>query len=327
MRKILETKNERVNHVTGEVEETSVTRVFTKTETQEKFFKLFAKETAMLFSLENASDFSLLFGIIYYCSSPSNFFYFTSHTKAILAEKLCMHRNTISLSFKRLIEKKVVLSPKEEDKRKEYMLNPNIFGTGGFKNIEELRQVAVLHYNFQDFSIKKEIGTTRVLEGGKDLLNNPRDYQIKNIEEISDGTSRIKDIEVQKISKDQEKNEEIISVGEHSSNQLPFFRNNEKDVIDAEISEDDEKKAKITENSTEKTNQSPEEIRVRLLELENRKLELAQREKEMEIEKLKVEAKIKELDLRDKEANVNLKRVNIQEALIEQGKFNEAMRL
>lgn len=322
MRKILESKSEKVNHLTGEVEETSVTRVFTKTETQEKFFKLFAKETAMLFSLENASDFSLLFGIIYYCSSPSNLFYFNSHTKLILSEKLNIHRNTISLSFKRLLEKKVILEPKEESKIKEYMLNPNIFGSGGFKNIEELRQVAVLHYNFRDFSVKKEIGSTRIFEGGKDLLTNPRDYQIKNIEESNNGISRVKEIEIQKITN--KEYDDVIRIDAPGANQLPFFKedHNEKEsTIEADYVET----SIDNENKTQNDYESMDKIK--LLELENKKLELAQKDKEIELEKMKVEAKMKELELRDKEATLELKKIEIQEALIKQGRLDEAMKL
>lgn len=262
---LVKSEKELVNHETGEIISRENTRV-TKEKNREKFIKIFIDNLDYIIEALKPIEKSIFF-ILMQQMNYHNVIAINSTIRKTAQIGLNLSQPAVSKGINALIEKRVLIKI-DEDKAenfgvsyytgKEYLVNPQLIGSGSFKELSQIRRVITTTYDFNKLETTKEIKSAYAYSGFEEVEENLDKHEIKQItSEVSpDGRSR----------------ETEILIGE---------KNND-DVIDVEAGVAESKKSDVEiENENLR-------LKIKALELEkvNKELENAKLDKEIELTKL-----------------------------------------
>ena len=197
-----------------------------------------------------------------------------------LRKEICIKYNispsTISNGIKGLVQKGVLLELTDTLKEKMdihmnngYLINPDIAGKGSFNELQRLRQEVYIDYDFEKLEIKKSYTAKSQYEGFDEITENMDKHEVKQIKQINspDGVTQ--------------KTEILIAEKEH---------------VDAEVIAND----KMAEDENKENLQQPEPndrekelLKLKIMQLENEKMQALIAQKDAEIARLEAEKKLR----------------------------------
>lgn len=178
-----------VDYSTGEIASKRETKIVKVEKDSDKFFKLFVDNMGVLYGLQNASSFKVLFSILNGATTRENLVFLGFGMRSRLCNSLGIHLNVFARGLKELIEKGIIKKTQDKDY---FVLNPYIFGQGSFIDVEKLRQSIEVEYDFKSGEIRRTISADSITSFGMHILQNPQKYEVSSIEQEQDnGDSNI----------------------------------------------------------------------------------------------------------------------------------------
>lgn len=182
---------------TGEIlKDTSVDVI--KAKRRDNFIKIFVTNLDFLGANLNNAERQVLVGLLA-AVDYQNIVYIHSELRKDLERRYGISQATITSGIKGLKEKKVLLELTSNLREKleiyannAFLINPDIAGKGSFNELKKLRQEISIEYNFDNLEIKRSFYTKSEYDGFSEILNNPKEHELKQItNEVSpDGKSR-----------------------------------------------------------------------------------------------------------------------------------------
>lgn len=162
-----ETKTQ--NNETGEVKETSTTKVF-KAEAEPNYIKLYLQDISYLKRLPKGSD-SIIYELLKYINYEQEII-INSHIKKKIATALKLNEKTINNSITNLVKNEILI----RIDRGVYQINSFIFGKGSWKDIIKHRKSLKLEI-FYEYQRERTIKTTtkeqeNIKELAQEILKN-----------------------------------------------------------------------------------------------------------------------------------------------------------
>lgn len=272
---LINTERIAVDYQTGEVVYKEALKV-TKEKNKEKFIKIFIDNLDYIIEALKPIEKSIFFVLIHQMNYH-NVVILNSTTRKTTQKALNLSQSAVSKGINALIDKKVLIKIEETKAKefnvpyftdKEYLVNPQLIGSGSFKDLSRIRHIVTTTYDFNKLETTKEIEASYVYSEFDEVSKELENHEVKQI--------------TKQISPDKKNTSTEILLGEKNSN----------DVIDIETS------AAIANSEKSDLEQQNENLEIELrikeaeneskrLDIEYKRLENAKLDKEIELMKLK----------------------------------------
>lgn len=272
---LINTEKIAVDYQTGEVVYKEALKV-TKEKNKEKFIKIFIDNLDYIIEALKPIEKSIFF-VLMHQMNYHNVVILNSTTRKTTQKALNLSQSAVSKGINALIDKKVLIKIEETKAKefnvpyftdKEYLVNPQLIGSGSFKDLSRIRHIVTTTYDFNKLETTKEIEASYVYSEFDEVSKDLENHEVKQI--------------TRQISSDEKNTSTEILLGEKNSN----------DVIDIETS------AAIANSEKSDLEQQNENLEIELrikeaeneskrLDIEYKKLENAKLDKEIELMKLK----------------------------------------
>lgn len=272
---LINTERIAVDYQTGEVVYKEALKV-TKEKNKEKFIKIFIDNLDYIIEALKPIEKSIFF-VLMHQMNYHNVVILNSTTRKTTQKALNLSQSAVSKGINALIDKKVLIKIEETKAKefnvpyftdKEYLVNPQLIGSGSFKDLSRIRHIVTTTYDFNKLETTKEIEASYVYSEFDEVSKDLENHEVKQI--------------TKQISPDKKNTSTEILLGEKNSN----------DVIDIETS------AAIANSEKSDLEQQNENLEIELrikeaeneskrLDIEYKRLENAKLDKEIELMKLK----------------------------------------
>ena len=272
---LINTERIAVDYQTGEVVYKEALKV-TKEKNKEKFIKIFIDNLDYIIEALKPIEKSIFF-VLMHQMNYHNVVILNSTTRKTTQKALNLSQSAVSKGINALIDKKVLIKIEETKAKefnvpyftdKEYLVNPQLIGSGSFKDLSRIRHIVTTTYDFNKLETTKEIEASYVYSEFDEVSKDLENHEVKQI--------------TRQISSDEKNTSTEILLGEKNSN----------DVIDIETS------AAIANSEKSDLEQQNENLEIELrikeaeneskrLDIEYKRLENAKLDKEIELMKLK----------------------------------------
>lgn len=272
---LINTERIAVDYQTGEVVYKEALKV-TKEKNKEKFIKIFIDNLDYIIEALKPIEKSIFF-VLMHQMNYHNVVILNSTTRKTTQKALNLSQSAVSKGINALIDKKVLIKIEETKAKefnvpyftdKEYLVNPQLIGSGSFKDLSRIRHIVTTTYDFNKLETTKEIEASYVYSEFDEVSKDLKNHEVKQI--------------TKQISPDKKNTSTEILLGEKNSN----------DVIDIETS------AAIANSEKSDLEQQNENLEIELrikeaeneskrLDIEYKRLENAKLDKEIELMKLK----------------------------------------
>lgn len=259
---------------TGEVlKDTTV--VITKAKKRDNFIKIFVDNIDFLGAGLNNAERQVLVGFLAKVDYQ-NVVYVHSELRKEICIKYNISPSTISNGIKGLVQKGVLLELTDGLKEKMdihmnngYLINPDIAGKGSFNELQKLRQEIYIDYDFEKLEIKKSYTAKSQYEGFDEITENMDKHEVKQIKQSNspDGVTQ--------------KTEILIAEKEH---------------VDAEVIVNDKLMENVNKENIqqiEPNDREKELLKLKIMQLENEKMQALIAQKDAEIARLEAEKKLR----------------------------------
>lgn len=259
---------------TGEVlKDTTV--VITKAKKRDNFIKIFVDNIDFLGAGLNNAERQVLVGFLAKVDYQ-NVVYVHSELRKEICIKYNISPSTISNGIKGLVQKGVLLELTDGLKEKMdihmnngYLINPDIAGKGSFNELQKLRQEIYIDYDFEKLEIKKSYTAKSQYEGFDEITENMDKHEVKQIKQSNspDGVTQ--------------KTERLIAEKEH---------------VDAEVIVNDKLMENVNKENIqqiEPNDREKELLKLKIMQLENEKMQALIAQKDAEIARLEAEKKLR----------------------------------
>lgn len=272
---LINTERIAVDYQTGEVVYKEALKV-TKEKNKEKFIKIFIDNLDYIIEALKPIEKSIFF-VLMHQMNYHNVVILNSTTRKTTQKALNLSQSAVSKGINALIDKKVLIKIEETKAKefnvpyftdKEYLVNPQLIGSGSFKDLSRIRHIVTTTYDFNKLETTKEIEASYVYSEFDEVSKDLENHEVKQI--------------IKQVSPDEKNTSTEILLGEKNSN----------DVIDIETS------AVIANSEKSDLEQQNENLEIELrikeaeneskrLDIEYKRLENAKLDKEIELMKLK----------------------------------------
>ena len=272
---LINTEKIAVDYQTGEVVYKEALKV-TKEKNKEKFIKIFIDNLDYIIEALKPIEKSIFF-VLMHQMNYHNVVILNSTTRKTTQKALNLSQSAVSKGINALIDKKVLIKIEETKAKefnvpyftdKEYLVTPQLIGSGSFKDLSRIRHIVTTTYDFNKLETTKEIEASYVYSEFDEVSKDLENHEVKQI--------------TRQISSDEKNTSTEILLGEKNSN----------DVIDIETS------AAIANSEKSDLEQQNENLEIELrikeaeneskrLDIEYKRLENAKLDKEIELMKLK----------------------------------------
>lgn len=275
-------KNERdiINHATGEIISNETSKLV-REKNREKFIKVFVDNLDYLIdnftTMEKNVFLSLIKEMNYY-----NVIKLDSGLRKTIQVSADISQGTVSKAINSLIDKKALIKIEEKNKDdfkisfftgKEYVVNPQLVGSGSFKELSKMRQIVVMDYDFDNFKSTKEITVETAYSGFDEISQNLDKYKLESIFQKKEGKNTYNEITIS------EKDDDIfdVEIDEEKSNNQNFItesissKTNKEEKLKSRSDKELEYAIIIAQNEAKKLEIEDKKLDIELLKLKNNK--------------------------------------------------------
>ncbi|EDO7551997.1 hypothetical protein GM781_08790 [Campylobacter jejuni] len=181
---------EKVDNITGEVT-TIVSSFLQKEKTKDDFIKLFVENINYL--TDNLSNSALRVVLMMFKNlNYQNIFHYNSDFVSYFTNKKILGKSSVYRAIKELEDKNVIFKITKEQQEEydiispnSYIMNPQIIGKGSFKDLKKLRQTTIKEFDFEKLEMVQKVEVESEYEGLEEVKENPENYYIEDIKQIS----------------------------------------------------------------------------------------------------------------------------------------------
>ncbi|MCR6585672.1 hypothetical protein [Campylobacter insulaenigrae] len=181
---------EKVDNITGEVT-TIVSSFLQKEKTKDDFIKLFVENINYL--ADNLSNSALRVVLMMFKNlNYQNIFHYNSDFVSYFTNKKILGKSSVYRAIKELEDKNVIFKITKEQQEEydiispnSYIMNPQIIGKGSFKDLKKLRQTTIKEFDFEKLEMIQKVEVEGKYEGLEKVKENPENYHIEDIKQIS----------------------------------------------------------------------------------------------------------------------------------------------
>ncbi|EOX4551362.1 hypothetical protein A0M39_02395 [Campylobacter jejuni] len=231
--------------ITGEVIERNQI-IVRKVQTRESFIKLFTENIHYIINLEPQEKtlfFTLLSSVDY-----KNVVRFDKSMKQNIILDKVLSRAGMYRALNGLIEKKVIFKIDRDFVKSYagvgsddcYLFNPNLVGRGSWNDLKNLRHTITREWDFENLEVRENLEIEEEYLGLDEIKNNQKQYQVKEINQEHDETTKVKNTEIVI----EEKNNSI-------NNQYSFDKKEEPNINKKTLISNDTQPALFDENQKE----------------------------------------------------------------------------
>ena len=215
---LLKKERETINHQTGELISKEDLKI-SKEKNREKFIKVFIDNLDYIIEALKPIEKSIFF-VLMYQMNYHNIISLNSTIRKTIQISLGLSQSAVSKGINALIEKKVLLKVEEENAEKfhisfwtdrEFLINPQLIGSGSFKELSKIRRVITTTFDFDTFEATKEIDSAYVYSDFEEVGQNLENYEIKQIENKSSSDQKNSETQILIGEKDLAEEAEVIS--------------------------------------------------------------------------------------------------------------------
>ncbi|EAJ5063499.1 hypothetical protein DKK28_07545 [Campylobacter coli] len=183
--------------ITGEVIERNQI-IVRKVQTRESFIKLFTENIHYIINLEPQEKtlfFTLLSSVDY-----KNVVRFDKSMKQNIILDKVLSRAGMYRALNGLIEKKVIFKIDRDFVKSYagvgsddcYLFNPNLVGRGSWNDLKNLRHTITREWDFENLEVRENLEIEEEYLGLDEIKNNQKQYQVKEINQEHDETTKVK---------------------------------------------------------------------------------------------------------------------------------------
>lgn len=187
--------------ITGEVIERNQI-IVRKVQTRESFIKLFTENIHYIINLEPQEKtlfFTLLSSVDY-----KNVVRFDKSMKQNIILDKVLSRAGMYRALNGLIEKKVIFKIDRDFVKSYagvgsddcYLFNPNLVGRGSWNDLKNLRHTITREWDFENLEVRENLEIEEEYLGLDEIKNNQKQYQVKEINQEHDETTKVKNTEI-----------------------------------------------------------------------------------------------------------------------------------
>ncbi|EIW2369550.1 hypothetical protein MBY99_001864 [Campylobacter coli] len=187
--------------ITGEVIERNQI-IVRKVQTRESFIKLFTENIHYIINLEPQEKtlfFTLLSSVDY-----KNVVRFDKSMKQNIILDKVLSRAGMYRALNGLIEKKVIFKIDRDFVKSYagvgsddcYLFNPNLVGRGSWNDLKNLRHTITREWDFEKLEVRENLEIEEEYLGLDEIKNNQKQYQVKEINQEHDETTKVKNTEI-----------------------------------------------------------------------------------------------------------------------------------
>ncbi|EDO6913726.1 hypothetical protein FW605_09275 [Campylobacter coli] len=187
--------------ITGEVIERNQI-IVRKVQTRESFIKLFTENIHYIINLEPQEKtlfFTLLSSVDY-----KNVVRFDKSMKQNIILDKVLSRAGMYRALNGLIEKKVIFKIDRDFVKSYagvgsddcYLFNPNLVGRGSWNDLKNLRHTITREWDFENLEFRENLEIEEEYLGLDEIKNNQKQYQVKEINQEHDETTKVKNTEI-----------------------------------------------------------------------------------------------------------------------------------
>ncbi|EFN2225179.1 hypothetical protein HKB67_001112 [Campylobacter jejuni] len=187
--------------ITGEVIERNQI-IVRKVQTRESFIKLFTENIHYIINLEPQEKtlfFTLLSSVDY-----KNVVRFDKSMKQNIILDKVLSRAGMYRALNGLIEKKVIFKIDRDFVKLYagvgsddcYLFNPNLVGRGSWNDLKNLRHTITREWDFENLEVRENLEIEEEYLGLDEIKNNQKQYQVKEINQEHDETTKVKNTEI-----------------------------------------------------------------------------------------------------------------------------------
>lgn len=187
--------------ITGEVVERNQI-IVRKVQTRESFIKLFTENIHYIINLEPQEKtlfFTLLSSVDY-----KNVVRFDKSMKQNIILDKVLSRAGMYRALNGLIEKKVIFKIDRDFVKSYagvgsddcYLFNPNLVGRGSWNDLKNLRHTITREWDFENLEVRENLEIEEEYLGLDEIKNNQKQYQVKEINQEHDETTKVKNTEI-----------------------------------------------------------------------------------------------------------------------------------
>lgn len=292
---LVKSEKELVNHETGEVISRENIKV-TKEKNREKFIKVFIDNLDYIIEALKPIEKGIFF-VLMHQMNYHNIINLSSTIRKTAQVALNLSQPAVSKGINALIEKRVLLKIEKEDAEKfhiafytgkEYLVNPQLIGSGSFKELSKIRRVITTTFDFDTFNATKEIDTSYAYSDYNEVKNNLGQHEVKQINQIVSKDGKHSETEIVIGEKDgyvNKSNVVIDIVPDEVVEPQPNKKDDEPNSFSGiELEEDKENEPNLDDSKAYDIQMMIE--RRKMVEVENKKLEL-----QIELKKLELQNK------------------------------------
>lgn len=215
---LLKKERETINHQTGELISKEDLKI-SKEKNREKFIKVFIDNLDYIIGALKPIEKSIFF-VLMHQMNYHNIISLNSTIRKTIQISLGLSQSAVSKGINALIEKKVLLKVEEENAEKfhisfwtdrEFLINPQLIGSGSFKELSKIRRVITTTFDFDTFEATKEIDSAYVYSDFEEVGQNLENYEIKQIENKSSSDQKNSETQILIGEKDLAEEAEVIS--------------------------------------------------------------------------------------------------------------------
>ncbi|EAJ7017882.1 hypothetical protein XK01_01005 [Campylobacter upsaliensis] len=181
---------EKVDNITGEVT-TIVSSFLQKEKTKDDFIKLFVENINYL--TDNLSNSALRVVLMMFKNlNYQNIFHYNSDFVSYFTNKKILGKSSVYRAIKELEDKNVIFKITKEQQEEydiissnSYIMNPQIIGKGSFKDLKKLKQTTIKEFDFKKLEMVQKVEVESEYEGLEEVKENPENYYIEDIKQIS----------------------------------------------------------------------------------------------------------------------------------------------
>lgn len=181
---------EKVDNITGEVT-TIVSSFLQKEKTKDDFIKLFVENITYL--TDNLSNPALRVILMMIKNlNYQNIFHYNSDFVSYFTNKKILGKSSVYRAIKELEDKNVIFKITKEQQEEydiissnSYIMNPQIIGKGSFKDLKKLKQTTIKEFDFKKLEMVQKVEVESEYEGLEEVKENPENYYIEDIKQIS----------------------------------------------------------------------------------------------------------------------------------------------
>ena len=238
---LLKKERETINHQTGELISKEDLKI-SKEKNREKFIKVFIDNLDYIIGALKPIEKSIFF-VLMHQMNYHNIISLNSTIRKTIQISLGLSQSAVSKGINALIEKKVLLKVEEENAEKfhisfwtdrEFLINPQLIGSGSFKELSKIRRVITTTFDFDTFEATKEIDSAYVYSDFEEVGQNLENYEIKQIENKSSSDQKNSETQILIGEKDLAEEVEIIA-SSPSASPTNFDVGAEKEYLKSKI--------------------------------------------------------------------------------------------